>query len=64
MNVLIEKQNYEVGNRIIVQKHQKIKDVTWWIVVGDRNNNLLGLKKASVKRRSNVKMQIEVPNDL
>jgi hypothetical protein len=41
-----------------VQKHQKIKDVTWWIAVGDNKNNLLGLKKVSVKRKVNVKMQI------
>lgn len=48
----------------MVQKHQKIKDVTWWIVVGDNNNNLLGLKKVSVKRKVNLKVQIEVPSDL
>jgi hypothetical protein len=47
-----------------VQKHQKIKDVTWWIVVGDKNNRLLGLKKASVKKKVNIKVQIEVPTDL
>ena len=47
-----------------MQKHQKIKDVTWWIVVGDKHNNLLGLKKVSVKRKVNLKIQIEVPSDL
>lgn len=38
--------------------------MTWWIVVGDKNNNLLGLKKVSVKRKVNLKVQIEVPSDL
>lgn len=47
-----------------MQKHQKIKDVTWWVVVGDKHNNLLGLKKVSVKRKVNLKVQIEVPSDL
>jgi len=60
----LEKQNFEIPNRLIVQKHQKIKDVTWWIVVGDKHNNLLGLKKVSVKRKVNIKVQIEVPSDL
>jgi len=38
--------------------------VTWWVVVGDKHNNLLGLKKVSVKRKVNLKVQIEVPSDL
>ncbi len=51
-------------NRLVVQKHQKVKDVTWWVVVGDKNNKLLGLKKISVKKKVNLKLQIEVPNNL
>lgn len=38
--------------------------MTWWVVVGDKHNNLLGLKKASVKKKVNLKIQIEVPSDL
>ena len=64
LNIYLEKQNPEIPNRLLVQKHNKIKDVTWWIVVGDRNNRLLGLKKVSVKRKVNVKVQIEVPTNL
>lgn len=64
LNIYLEKQNFQTVNRLIVQKHQKIKDVTWWVVVGDNNNNLLGLKKVAVKKKVNLKMQIEVPNDL
>ena len=58
LNIFLEKQNPESANRLLVQKHQKIKDVTWWIVVGDNNNRLLGLKKVSVKTKNNVKVQI------
>lgn len=32
--------------------------------MGDTKNRLLGLKKVSVKRKVNVKLQIEVPTDL
>jgi hypothetical protein len=48
----------------VVQKHQKVKDVTWWVVVGDKNNRLLGLKKVSIRKKVNLKVQIEVPNNL
>ena len=58
LNIFLEKQNPQSVNRLIVQKHQKIKDVTWWVVVGDKNNKLLGLKKVSVKRKVNIKLQI------
>lgn len=58
------KENSEVDNRIIVQKHKKIKDVTWWVMVGDSDNNLLAIRKVSVKRRVNIKMQIDVPENL
>lgn len=44
--------------------HKKIKDVTWWVIIGDTNNNLLALKKVSVKKRVNLKMQIDVPERL
>jgi hypothetical protein len=47
-----------------VQKHRKIKDVTWWVMIGDTDNNLLGLKKVSVKKKVTVKMQIDVPENL
>lgn len=59
----IEKEN-NCSNRVLIQKHTKIKDVTWWILVGDSQNRLLGLRKVSVKRKVLVKMQIEVPEDL
>ncbi len=48
----------------MVQKHQKVKDVTWWVVVGDKNNRLLGLKKVSIRKKVNLKVQIEVPSNL
>lgn len=38
--------------------------MTWWVVIGDKHNNLLGLKKVSVKKKINLKVQIEVPSDL
>ena len=34
LNIAIEKEN-NCSNRVMIQKHTKIKDVTWWIVVGD-----------------------------
>jgi hypothetical protein len=46
------------SNRLVVQRHSKIKDVTWWILIGDKNNNLLGFKKISIKKRVNIKIQI------
>jgi len=46
------------------QKHTKIKDVTWWVVVGDKNNNLLAMKKVSVKKKVELKLQIDVPDNL
>lgn len=48
----------------MIQKHTKIKDVTWWILVGDQKNNLLGVRKASIKKKVNIKMQIDLPDDL
>lgn len=58
------KENSEVDNRIVVQKHKKIKDVSWWIMVGDTDNNLLALKKVSVKKKVTMKVQIDVPENL
>lgn len=58
------KENPEVDNRIIVQKHKKVKDVTWWLFIGDTDNNLLAVKKVSIKRKVTVKLQIDVPERL
>ncbi len=46
---------------MIVQKHTKIKDVTWWILIGDNQNNVLGMKKVSVNKKVQIKLQIDVP---
>ena len=35
LNISIEKEN-NCSNRVMIQKHTKIKDVTWWILVGDK----------------------------
>lgn len=48
----------------MIQKNTKIKDVTWWLLVGDRKNNLLAVKKVSIKRKVEVKLQIDVPDTL
>jgi len=45
----------------MVQKHTKIKDVTWWVLVGDAKNNLLALKKVSIKKKVELKIQIDLP---
>ena len=63
MNINIEKEN-NCSNRVIIQKHTKIKDVTWWILVGDKQNRLLGLSKASIKKKVNIRMQVDLPDDL
>lgn len=63
LTISIEKEN-DVSNRVIVQKHTKIKDVTWWILVGDNKNNLLAVKKLSVKKKVQLKVQIDLPEDL
>ena len=63
INVLIEKEN-SAPNRVKCQKHTKIKDVTWWVLVGDSQNNLLAMKKVSVKRKVELKLQIDVPENL
>jgi hypothetical protein len=44
-----------------VQKHKKIKDANWWVLIGDTDNNLLALKKVSVRKKINFKLQIDVP---
>jgi hypothetical protein len=41
-----------------------VKDVTWWVMIGDTNNNLLAIKKVSIKRKVNLEMQIDVPENL
>lgn len=46
------------------QKHTKIKDVTWWVLVGDSKNNLLSLKKVSVKKKVQIKLQIDIPDNV
>jgi pre-mRNA-splicing helicase BRR2 len=48
----------------LIQKNTKIKDVTWWVLIGDNQNNLLALKKVSIRRRVELKIQIDVPEDL
>lgn len=63
IHVEIEKEN-NAPNRVKCQKHTKIKDVTWWVVVGDKNNNLLAMKKVSVKKKVELKLQIDVPDNL
>ena len=47
-----------------MQKHTKIKDVTWWLLAADNTNRLLALKKLSVKKKVQIKMQIDLPEDL
>lgn len=47
-----------------MQKHKKVKDVTWWVLIGDTNNNLLGVKKVSIKKKVTLNMQIDVPENL
>lgn len=42
----------------MVQKHKKIKDVTWWILIGDSENHLLGMKKVSINKKLTIKIQI------
>lgn len=49
---------------MIVQKHKKIKDVTWWVLIADTNNNLLAIKKVSIKKIVRLKLQIDVPEQL
>jgi len=63
LNITIEKEN-NCSNRVMIQKHTKIKDVTWWILVGDKENNLLGLRKASIKKKVNLRMQIDLPDNI
>lgn len=63
LNVFIEKEN-NCSNRLLIQKHTKIKDVTWWVLVGDSENRLLGMQKASIRKKVNLKFQIDVPEDL
>jgi pre-mRNA-splicing helicase BRR2 len=38
--------------------------VTWWVLVGDNKNNLLAVKKISVKKKLQLKVQIDLPEDL
>ena len=52
INVLIEKEN-SAPNRVKCQKHTKIKDVTWWVLVGDSQNNLLQPHLAPLHSNSN-----------
>lgn len=47
-----------------MQKHKKIKDVTWWVLIADTNNNLLAIKKVSIKKIVRLKLQIDVPEQL
>ena len=63
LHIYVEKEN-NVDNRILIQKHTKIKDVTWWILATDQNNHLLGLKKASIKKKVTIRMQIDLPENL
>jgi Sec63 Brl domain len=63
INIQIEKEN-NTPNRVMCQKHTKIKDVTWWVLVGDNQNHLLSLKKVSVKKKVQIKLQIDVPDNL
>lgn len=53
-----------MANRVVVQKHTKIKDVTWWVIVADNKNNVLAIKKVSIKKKVQLKLQIDVPEDL
>ena len=46
-----------------VQLHKKIKDVTWWVLIGDSKNNLLAVKKVAIKNKVSLKMQIDVPEN-
>ena len=45
----------------MVQKHKKIKDVTWWLLLADDKNHLLGVRKVAVSKKLTFKMQFEVP---
>lgn len=38
--------------------------MTWWVLVGDNKNNLLAVKKISVKKKVQLKVQIDLPEDL
>ena len=64
LHIDVFKENYKTSNRLVVQKHKKIKDVSWWILVADSQNNLLSLKKVSVKKKLSLKLQIDGPENI
>ncbi len=62
LHIEIEKENFRASNRMTVQKHTKIKDVTYWVVVASESDNqVLALKKLSIKRKVNIKVPVDVP---
>ena len=48
---------------MVVQKHKKIKDCTWWVLIADEDNRLLEMKKIVVKKFVRIKFQIDVPEN-
>lgn len=55
----IEKEN-KAPNRIVVQKGNKIKDASWWLVVAIRNS-ILAIKKAIISHKKQIDIRICLP---
>lgn len=61
LKVYLEKQN-KADNKLVLQKGSKVKEVSWWIVVGDHQNNVLGIKRAILRNRATASIRVQLPN--
>lgn len=62
VRVSIHKEN-KCSNKLVLQKGTKVKEVSWWVIVGDHQNNLLGLKRAILKTHRDVDIRVGLPQD-
>ena len=64
INVNLTRENSKYPLRIKLQKGSKIKDASWWLIVGDpAEDKVLCHKKVYFKDKARKKMQICLPED-
>ena len=62
VRVTLEKQN-KAGNKLVLQKGTKVKEVSWWVVIGDHENNVLGMKRVILKKNSKADILVGLPSN-
>ena len=61
----VDEDSDEVYGKVVSSRYPHAKQEEWWLLVGDPAQNVLyGIKRFTLARRAQVKLEFELPNDL